>query len=79
VNELGADTVRAYMMFLGPGTGRRMVRYRHQRRRQMAEPCLNIVLEEYEPKTSDAQAAKELERFTHQTIRKRPAIWTACA
>jgi leucyl-tRNA synthetase len=30
----------------------------------------NITLEEYEPKVVESQAIKELERFTHQTIKK---------
>ena len=71
VNELGADTVRAYMMFLGPweqggewfDTGISGVA-------RWLNRVWNIVLEEYESKTIDAQAAKELERFTHQTIKK---------
>ena len=71
VNELGADTVRAYMMFLGPweqggewfDTGISGVA-------RWLNRVWNIALEEYAPKTVDAQAAKELERFTHQTIKK---------
>jgi leucyl-tRNA synthetase len=71
VNELGADTVRAYMMFLGPweqggewfDTGISGVA-------RWLNRVWNIALEEYAPKTIDAQAAKELERFTHQTIKK---------
>ena len=71
VNELGADTVRAYMMFLGPweqggewfDTGISGVA-------RWLNRVWNIALEEYAPKTVDAQAVKELERFTHQTIKK---------
>ena len=71
VNELGADTVRAYMMFLGPweqggewfDTGISGVA-------RWLNRVWNIALEEYAPKTVDAQAIKELERFTHQTIKK---------
>jgi leucyl-tRNA synthetase len=71
VNELGADTVRAYMMFIGPweqggewfDTGISGVS-------RWLNRVWNITLEEYEPKTADAQAVKELERFTHQTIKK---------
>jgi len=71
VNELGADTVRAYMMFLGPweqggewfDTGISGVA-------RWLNRVWNIVTEEYAPQTADAQAAKELERFTHQTIKK---------
>jgi leucyl-tRNA synthetase len=71
VNELGADTVRAYMMFIGPweqggewfDTGISGIS-------RWLNRVWNITLEEYEPKTDDAQAVKELERFTHQTIKK---------
>jgi leucyl-tRNA synthetase len=71
VKELGADTVRAYMMFLGPweqggewfDTGISGVS-------RWLNRAWNIALEEYEPKTEDAQATKELERFTHQSIKK---------
>jgi leucyl-tRNA synthetase len=71
VNELGADTVRAYMMFLGPweqggewfDTGISGVA-------RWLNRVWNLALEEYDPKTTDAQAVKELERFTHQTIRR---------
>jgi leucyl-tRNA synthetase len=71
VNELGADTVRAYMMFLGPweqggewfDTGISGVS-------RWLNRVWNITLEEYEPKVVESQAIKELERFTHQTIKK---------
>jgi leucyl-tRNA synthetase len=71
VKELGADTVRAYMMFLGPweqggewfDTGISGVS-------RWLNRAWNIALEDYEPKTEDAQATKELERFTHQSIKK---------
>jgi leucyl-tRNA synthetase len=71
VNELGADTVRAYMMFIGPweqggewfDTGISGVA-------RWLNRVWNLVLEKYQPKTSDVEALKELERFTHQTIRK---------
>ena len=71
VGELGADTVRAYMMFLGPweqggewfDTGISGVS-------RWLNRVWNLALEEYEPNIVDAQAVKELERFTHQTIKK---------
>jgi leucyl-tRNA synthetase len=71
VGELGADTVRAYMMFLGPweqggewfDTGISGVS-------RWLNRVWNLALEEYEPNTIEAQAVKELERFTHQTIKK---------
>jgi len=74
VSELGADSVRAYLMFLGPweqggewtdtsiaGTSRWLSR------------VWNLVLEEYKPKSgipSDNEAKKKLLRLTHQTIAK---------
>jgi len=71
VNELGADTVRAYMMFLGPweqggewfdtgisGVSRWLNRvWNNHAGRIRTEGCR-------------IQAIKELERFTHQTIKK---------
>ncbi|MFH0847503.1 MAG: leucine--tRNA ligase [Chloroflexota bacterium] len=72
VNELGADTMRTYLMFLGPweqggewddsgisGTSRWLNR------------VWNLVLAEYQEKPSGNSTGKrELERLTHQTIRK---------
>ncbi len=71
VVELGADTVRVYLMFLGPweqggdwsdtgisGASRWLNR------------VWNLVLEEYIPRTESDDARTELLRTTHQTIRK---------
>jgi leucyl-tRNA synthetase len=71
VTELGADTVRVYLMFLGPwehggdwsdtginGASRWLNR------------VWNLVLEEYTPRTENDDARTELLRTTHQTIRK---------
>ncbi|MBM2824532.1 MAG: leucyl-tRNA synthetase, partial [Dehalococcoidales bacterium] len=75
VSELGADAVRTYLMFVGPweqggewndsglsGISRWLNR------------VWNLVLEEYQSKqvdaSSSAKAHIELERLTHQTIRK---------
>ncbi|MCX6004040.1 MAG: leucine--tRNA ligase [Chloroflexi bacterium] len=71
VNELGADTVRAYMMFIGPweqggewfDTGISGIS-------RWLNRVWNLVLEEYQPKTIDADATRELERFKHQTIKR---------
>jgi leucyl-tRNA synthetase len=71
VNELGADTVRAYMMFIGPweqggewfDTGISGI-YRWLNR------VWNLSLEDYQPKTIDANGVRELERFVHQTIKR---------
>lgn len=72
VSELGADAVRAYLMFVAPweqggewndsgisGTSRWLNR------------LWNLVLEEYNTKVAeDRKAYRELQRVTHQTIRK---------
>ena len=71
VSELGADTVRTYMMFIGPweqggewsdsgisGVSRWLNR------------VWNLVLDEYQPGVPDNIAGRELERITHQTIKK---------
>ncbi len=75
VNELGADTVRAYLMFIGPweqggewddsGIGG-MSRWLNR--------VWNLALGDYKSETKEkAEVEKahiELQRFTHQTIRK---------
>jgi leucyl-tRNA synthetase len=71
VAELGADTIRIYLMFLGPweqggdwsdtgisGASRWLNR------------VWNLVLEEYTPRTESDATCTELKRITHQTIRK---------
>ncbi len=71
VNELGADTVRAYMMFLGPweqggewfDTGISGVS-------RWLNRVWNLALEDYQSLSPDESANRELERFIHQTIKK---------
>ncbi len=71
VRELGADTVRAYMMFIGPwdqggewfDTGISGVS-------RWLNRVWNLVLDEYRPDETDANAERELARLTHQTIRR---------
>ncbi|MFH1650776.1 MAG: leucine--tRNA ligase, partial [Chloroflexota bacterium] len=71
VHELGADAVRAYMMFIAPwdqggewndagisGISRWLNR------------VWTLVLDSYQPKSVSGQAEKDLARITHQTIRK---------
>ncbi len=71
VNELGADTVRAYLMFVGPwelggdwndsgisGISRWFNR------------VWNLALEPYEKKSTGEKADIELQRMIHQTLRK---------
>jgi leucyl-tRNA synthetase len=71
VNELGADTVRAYMMFLGPweqggewfDTGISGVS-------RWLNRVWNLALEDYQSLSPDETANRELERVIHQTIKK---------
>ncbi len=71
VNELGADTVRAYMMFLGPweqggewfDTGISGVS-------RWLNRVWNLALEDYQSTSPDESANRELERVIHQTIKK---------
>ena len=71
VKELGADAVRAYMMFIGPwdqggewsDTGISGVS-------RWLNRVWNLVLESYAPKAADDIAQRDLERLVHQTIKK---------
>jgi len=71
VKSQGADTIRAYMMFIGPweqggewfDTGMSGIN-------RWLNRIWNLALDGYEPKTPDENAIKELKRFLHQTIRK---------
>jgi leucyl-tRNA synthetase len=71
VSELGADTVRVYLMFIGPweqggewddsgikGISRWLNR------------VWSIVLEDYQPKAEDEAKTKELRHITHRTIKR---------
>ena len=67
----GADTIRAYMMFIGPweqggewfDTGMSGIN-------RWLNRVWNVVLDEYQPKAVDENAKRELARITHQTIKK---------
>jgi len=71
VNELGVDSIRAYMMFIGPweqggewsDTGISGIN-------RWLNRVWNVVLDEYQPKVVDENAKRELARITHQTIKK---------
>jgi leucyl-tRNA synthetase len=71
VSELGADTVRAYMMFIGPwdqggewfDTGISGVS-------RWLNRIWNLALDEYRPGEADPNGERELARLTHQTIRR---------
>jgi len=71
VSELGADTVRLYLMFIGPweqggewddsgikGVARWLNR------------VWSVVLEDYQPSAEDEAKTKELRHVTHKTIKK---------
>ena len=71
VTELGADTVRAYLMFIGPWElGRRLERFRHQRHLPLVQPRLESVPGRVCSRRFRPAAEAELIRKTHQTIRK---------
>ncbi len=71
VKELGSDTVRTYLMFVGPweqggdwdDSGIAGVSRWYNR-------IWNLVLEPYKEKTADDKAVVGLQRMIHQTIRK---------
>jgi len=71
VSEIGADAVRAYMMFIGPwdqggewfDTGISGVS-------RWLNRVWNLLLEPYKPGAIDEDASRELQRVTHQTIKK---------
>ncbi|OGO39153.1 MAG: leucine--tRNA ligase [Chloroflexi bacterium RBG_16_57_8] len=71
VNDLGADTVRAYMMFIGPwdqggdwsDTGISGISRWFNR-------VWSLALEEYKPGAMDEDSERALRRLTHQTIRR---------
>jgi leucyl-tRNA synthetase len=71
VEEMGADSVRAYLMFVAPweqggdwndsgisGVSRWLNR------------VWNLVLEDYEPKAGNEDSQRDLSRLTHQTVKK---------
>ena len=74
VETLGADTVRAYLMFVGPwDQGGEWDDSRHRGRLPLAEPRLEPGRST--PACDDAQAcapsrSRELRRMTHKTIRR---------
>ncbi|MDD5126716.1 MAG: leucine--tRNA ligase [Dehalococcoidales bacterium] len=74
VSELGADTVRAYLMFVGPWEqGGEWNDSGISGMSRWLNRIWNLALEEYQSKAGDADAAnggRELARITHQTIKK---------
>ncbi|HEY31576.1 MAG TPA: leucine--tRNA ligase [Dehalococcoidia bacterium] len=71
VTDLGVDTVRVYFMFLGPWEqGGEWDDSGISGVRRWLNRVWNLVLEEYTPKAESDSARTELQRTTHQTIRK---------
>ena len=71
ISELGADTVRVYFMFLGPWEqGGEWDDSGISGVRRWLNRVWNLVLDEYTPKAEDDWVRAELQRTTHQTIRK---------
>jgi len=73
VNEIGADAVRVYLMFLGPWEqGGEWDDSSISGVTRWLNRIWNLVLEPYETKSTDGdgKALKELTRLTHQTIKK---------
>jgi leucyl-tRNA synthetase len=74
VNDLGADTVRAYLMFVGPWeSGGEWNDSGISGLSRWLSRIWNLVVGEYRAQPTSAatgEAEKELQRLTHQTIRK---------
>ena len=71
VNDLGADAVRAYMMFVGPwDQGGEWADTGISGISRWLNRVWNQVLEAYSPGQIDDEAIRSLRRLTHQTIRR---------
>jgi leucyl-tRNA synthetase len=71
VKELGADTVRSYIMFVGPWEqGGEWMDNGISGISRWLHRIWNYAQTEYVPKVVDAQAEKELSRILHRTIKK---------
>ena len=71
VSELGADAVRAYIMFIGPWEqGGEWIDSGIIGMSRWLNRVWNLVIAGYSEKTVDPGVEKELHRLTHQTIRK---------
>jgi len=71
VSTLGADTVRTYLMFIGPWDqggdwNDQGIRGMHR----WFNRLWPIILDKYEPSTEDAAKSRDLRRVTHQTIKR---------
>jgi leucyl-tRNA synthetase len=71
ISELGADAFRVYLMFLGPWEqGGEWSDTGISGASRWLNRVWNLVLEEYTPRAEGAGVRTELQRTTHQTIRK---------
>jgi len=71
VDDMGADTVRAYLMFVGPWEhGGEWDDSGISGLFRWLNRVWNLAVTPYASKSADAEAEKELARVTHQTIRK---------
>ena len=71
VNEIGADVVRAYLMFIGPWEqGGEWDDSGISGVSRWLNSVWSLVTEEYKPVASGQNAETELTRLTHQTIKK---------
>jgi leucyl-tRNA synthetase len=71
VSELGADTVRAYLMFVAPWEqGGEWNDSGISGMSRWLKRVWNLVLEEYTPGSVQQKAEEELVRLTHQTVKK---------
>jgi leucyl-tRNA synthetase len=71
VSTLGADTVRTYLMFIGPwDQGGDWDDHGIKGMHRWFNRIWPIVLDKYEPKAQDADKTKELLHITHKTIKR---------
>ena len=71
VKDLGADAVRAYMMFVGPwDQGGEWADTGISGISRWLNRVWNQVLEQYQPRATDEDSNRSLRRLTHQTIRR---------
>ena len=71
VSQLGADAIRAYLMFIGPWEqGGEWSDNGSVGMSRWLNRVWNLLISEYRGKTVDAGVEKELRRLIHQTIRK---------
>jgi leucyl-tRNA synthetase len=71
VGSLGADTVRAYMMFIGPwDQGGEWFDTGISGISRWLNRIWNLAVDDYQPRQTDPEAERSLRRLTHQTVRR---------